>query len=417
MTEEITPEIPEEPTAETFPCPKCGVENDHYLRYVPSGMIKCPACKKILKRNIIPEKLIEEVPSKPAGRKPKKPKKRMERYEGEEDREGRRGLFRRVKTPAEIIEEVLRDHNAKDDFIDYVVKKAERRGGLYPEQLRDMLRNLDSGIRPKTEIEYIVGDYYEAMQAETMKSRELRGSQYYPPIGEGGGYRETYYPPSESSRHEELFYPKSSRYGQRSQPREDWRRPEVTMHDIEGLENRIAERIRKEKEADKFDKILETITEQSKDISALGSDLMNLKENPPVISPEGESDYEKSLKHTIDRQDKRMDEMLKTMRDERKDHKDDLKETRDMYMGKMEKLEEKLEDAKHTPTRASGKYSDDNVQLAAEGMHRLADVVEGKKPIEAIVKIISPEEGGKPPTREKMGKSKISEMVPSEMQE
>ena len=416
MTEEITPEIPEEPTSETFPCPKCGVENDHYLRYIPSGMLKCPTCKKILKRDSIPEKFIEEVPSKKAGRKPKKPRKRERSERDEEDREGRTGLFRRVKTPAEVVEEVLRDHNAKDDFIDYVVKKAERRGGLYPEQLRDMLLNLDSGIRPKTEIEYIVGDFYETMQAETMKARDLRGSQYYPQIEEGGGYRETYYPPTESDRHDEMFYPRSPRFGQRSSQREDWRRPEVTRQDLQEFQRDILENIRKEKEADKFDKILETITEQSKDITALGTELMNIKENPPVVAPEGETDYEKSLKHTIERQDKRQEELMKLITDERKEHKADAKELREFYTHKSERLEDELKDAKNRPQREVGKYSKDEIQLAAEGMNRLADIAEKRKPGEVLIKVMTPE-GETPPKREKVGKSRISSLVPEEMKE
>jgi len=166
----------------TFKCPHCGAEVDHLVKIGKVPIPQCPVCKKTISKKLVPEGFpVEIIESKP---KPKpKPKEEPLIFEGTREEEG---LFPGPKPHYVILEEVLRIHRLKEDFIQYAVNKAKRTpGGIHPNVLWNMLVDLNSGIKSKAHAKYIVEDYYAALQKEATKARDLGMPINYPiAIGE-----------------------------------------------------------------------------------------------------------------------------------------------------------------------------------------------------------------------------------------
>ncbi|MBA7696545.1 hypothetical protein ES703_105195 [subsurface metagenome] len=155
----------------------------------------------------------------------------------------------------------------------------------------------------------------------------------------------------------------------------------------------------------------------SEDISVLATELRNLKDNPPVQpGPTGPGDYEKSLEHTIERQDKRQEELMALLKEERSEAKADMKEIRDTYDRRFDDQEKSFKeelDKRGTPHDTSG-YRDDSVRLAAEGLHELADVARSRgSPVRIFVEALPMMMGDekRPPQRERGLPASVADLV------
>ena len=148
----------------------------------------------------------------------------------------------------------------------------------------------------------------------------------------------------------------------------------------------------------------------------MATELRNLKDNPPVVQPQGESDYEKTLKHTIERLDERGKEQRDRSDRDRTETKADLKEQREYYEGLIDKQEARFKedlDKRGTPYDTSG-YKDDSVRLAAEGLHEVADVMRSRgSPFRIIIEgaktLVG--EGERPPQRERGRPASVADLV------
>ncbi len=126
--------------------------------------------------------------------------KKAKKKEKEEDKQKaktkaraeRPSVFKKPKTPSEILEGVCEEHQLNTKFIDLVVKRSERVGGIHPVDFRRMLAELDSGIgKAKAEADYIADDYYYALQ-QSQKNAEEAGYRMSYPLDIHGGAREEY---------------------------------------------------------------------------------------------------------------------------------------------------------------------------------------------------------------------------------
>ncbi|GAI14613.1 unnamed protein product, partial [marine sediment metagenome] len=147
--------------------------------------------------------------------KPKKEEKpKEEQVPPREKKEERPSVFKKPKTPSEILEGVCEEHQLNTKFIDLVVKRSERVGGIHPVDFRRMLAELDSGIgKAKAEADYIADDYYYALQ-QSQKNAEEAGYRMTYPLDIHGEAREEhgYRRPFSESRRDEPPYERDRYY-------------------------------------------------------------------------------------------------------------------------------------------------------------------------------------------------------------
>ena len=363
-----------------------------------------------------------------------------EDYEDEDEESSEEGdegePFRRGKKPSQIISEILKKYRVPKRAIDIITDRCERvpNKTLHPSDLERLLLGLRTKLKPSEAI-FVSEEYDLALRQQRQEEEDLQTRRPY--YDRGGTIRPPrrgmYYQEEErrerypESRHEREEYPQYDSYGRRVPERESESNA-VSFEDFESFKEDMLETLRKEKEQDKFDKLFETIAKQKEETTKLTMELKNIKENPPtaVVADKGESDHEKSLKHTIDRQDKKLEEWVSVIREERKEHKadlesqrkerkDDIEELRKFYKEKVEEVKEEGEKRYKEKKTADG-YSDDAIRLAADGLERVATLAAGRKPVEKILKVLA-EGSEKAPTRERAGKSKIAELVGPEYQE
>lgn len=326
--------------------------------------------------------------------------------------EGEGVPFRRARPAHVLIESILNQFGVKDRARSLIVSRAERAGGMHPSELERSLMDLDTGLK-KREVSYITEEYYLAIQQEEDMSRDRESRSY--PMRRGEPERGAGYP---------------TRYGGRDQPtgagydgdfeRRPWDRsqryPDERMLDERRLMDILERERRNWEEQARKEREQETIGQLREDIGVMATELRNLKENPPVVQPQGESDYEKMLKHTIERQDESMKGLIDRSDKDRAETKTDLKEQREYYEGLIDKQEVRFKedmDKRGTPHDTSG-YRDDSVRLAAEGLHEVADVMRSRgSPFRIIIEgaktLVG--EGELPPQRERGRPASVADLV------
>ena len=193
--EGVIQEIKEEALEEDegFPCPHCGKRHKEYPVIGKIRSPRCPSCHKLIKADLIPEEYIVRIDRKDIREAKRKFPELYEEAEVEEDR-GVKVIFPRLREPWMVLRDVLQYHGLKEEFIAYAVRKCKSKEALHPMELRHMLEDLDSGIKTKRQVEYIVNDYVEALYAEREKA-ERRGEMYpfvaFDPLSQsspGGSY-------------------------------------------------------------------------------------------------------------------------------------------------------------------------------------------------------------------------------------
>ncbi len=339
----------------------------------------------------------------------------------EEFREEGEGVpFRRSRPANVLIESILNQFGVKERARDLIVSRAKRAGGMHPTELERALMDLDTGLK-KREVTYITEEYYLALQQEEDVSRDLESRSY--PMRRGEQRRSGTYP----AKYDERGYTPGGRerdydYGRRpwDRSRGGYGEEQLTMRGLRDILDRrerdLEDRMRRSTLEDKMGSIGE-------DISVLATELRNLKDNPPVQpASTGPGDYEKSLEHTIERQDKRQEELMTLIKEERSEAKVDMKEIRDTYDRRFDDQEKRFKedlDKRGTPHDTSG-YRDDSVRLAAEGLHEVADVMRSRgSPIRIFIEGLPSILGGgeRPPIRERGHPSSVADLVGPEFVE
>ena len=426
MSEEVDNEVDEkveriEPPR-TFICPVCGEPQKEFIyRSSKRGWAECLACGRFTRTKSIPEEFIKKVPDNW-----NLPVSMGDETELDEEYDERDRIpFRRLALPHVLVDRVLRKYGVKDRSRDIIVDRCKTAGGMHPSELEKALRSLDTGLSKAAEINYVVEDYFIALQAEEKRAQEFsEGGRSYPTRRGEPGYSSGTYPlEGEQPTGRQLGYDRSlGRPGDRSERGREEPLTMRSLYDILERRERESRAFMERRERDLEDRMRRSTLEDKvgsigEDISVLATELRNLKENPPVQpQPQGESDYEKMLQHTIGRQDERLKELLDRTDRDRTETKADLKEQREYYEGLIDKQEARFKedlDKRGTPHDTSG-YRDDAVRLAAEGMHELADVARSRGSpfkilIDGIPIILG--ETGPPPQRERGRPASVADLV------
>jgi prefoldin subunit 5 len=171
---------------EGFPCPLCGTpQKAFYYASYKRGWAFCTACGKFVRRTDIPEEYIVTVDdlSIVGGPPPPSPKPREE-AEGMEE-EGKESVWKTPPTPTDILREVLTEYGVKDRAKAIILRKSERMGGLHPNTVFSLLKDLDTGL-PDKAIHHVVDDYYWALRKAEDEARKSGFEVSYPlePYGE-----------------------------------------------------------------------------------------------------------------------------------------------------------------------------------------------------------------------------------------
>lgn len=353
-----------------------------------------------------------DIPTKAQINKMEREKPGPEAQKFKEEAEG--VPFRRPRPPYVLIESILTQFGVKERAKEIIISRCKRAGGMHPSELERALIDLDTGVNNK-EASYITEEYYIALQGEEQASRDTGGRAWVMQRNEsryggtyGGAYTQRDQYPSTGYNRDLERRSWDTRYETR---REDPLTMQSLMDILEKRERDLEDRMTKRGLEDK-------IGELSGDISVIATELKNMKENPPAkqTQPQGPSEYEKALQHTIDRQDKRHEELMEMIKSERTEAKEDVQYLRDTYEKQLEKREREYKDElskKGTPHDTSD-YSDDSVRLAAEGLHEVADVMRTrgspvKIMIEGLPRIMGEEV--KPPPRERGQPASVADLV------
>jgi len=435
----------EEVKKEVFVCPRCGNQIDKILRVEGRNQYICPICKATIKSTLIPEGIEVEI-------LPRKKKKEVrEEIEEEEEiyEEERPSVYERIKTPTEILVEVLRRYNVKEECIRLLKAKSEmREGGLHPLELEQRLNEFSkafTGISDRRLIPDIVEDYMYMLQREQEKARQ-RGIRYVVPPMHGRGFTPStryVYEPSpthtpRTPRYEMDYY--GTRRGMYTYEMEGGRGEVLTRDDVLKM---LMEWDRQREERTKMDRLMEMIAKQQETIIKLQEELRHLRENPPQVVPpdvvtktelkalltEQQKDaYQKYLERKLEETTREIDRLLasKEKADERwekrlkelQDRYEKLfKEIQDRYEKEREKLEKKIEEArKETEVRG---YKSDEVRFRADVMKETRGIIQDvldRAPLRKTLQVtISPVREQPPKRKEEESASEIPEELPPEL--
>lgn len=376
------------------------------------------------------------IPTKKEMEERERKKRDIAKFGGDDDddqvdeQEGERGVpFRRPRPPYLLLRQVLEEFGVKDRAIDIIVTRCRRQGEMHPTEVQQHLSRIESGIK-KSEADYIADEYYFALQHEDEQAAEYGGGgvSSYPRRGGSESSDRTYsgYGARRPTAGGDYSSPTSSRRPGSPRPwdsQSDGALSETKLLDI--LDRRDRDRDQRDRE-----RTLERdVSDMGKTMVELMQELKHIKENPPTSVPadmvtmdqlksQQADSYQKAMELQLDTMKNDRKELLDALKDTQKESKETVKEIRDFYSEKIDKMEDKLEDAKRHGTRSTDGYKDDNVRLAADAMDRAGRIIESKEPIKVIIEGLGRMAEGPPTTpareRERVGTETITAAIPEE---
>lgn len=363
----------------------------------------------------------------------KKPKKLPE--EKPEEKHKEESLFEKPKSPDQILNEVLEEHQVNPRFIEYAVSRAKRLGGLHPMELQKMLTDLKSGIETKAEAQYIVDDYYFALQKEQEKANKLgyrisyplsfrRGEEQSPFYGMGmGGYQSPYQTGYQTPR--TGYTTPQTGYSPYQQP---YYQPQLSIDQIAKLiDDKVSKIVEKQKEEERIQKMQENFEKQIKEMREEFKEqintLISVNQQPsqPVINKEDLENMQKQFQQMLEK---------KALEDKVKLQEEKAKLQEQLFQAKLNQDAEKIEILKNSLDELSKKIEEARtpIQLSSEGYTRdeyriIADamnLVGQKSPIRELGKIVinlQPREQTSEKPLEKVEGEDIMNLVPKELME
>lgn len=365
-------------------------------------------------------------PKKKVKKKEKKPEDEKQ-VPSQEKKEERPSVFKKPKTPSEILEGVCEEHQLNAKFIDLVVKRSERVGGIHPVDFRRMLTELDSGIgKAKAEADYIADDYYYALQ-QSQKNAEDAGYRMSYPLDVRGETRENGYrrPFSESRRDEppyerDRYHPPSERgYTPPSGYRKAFGGAELTKEDVVDI---VTDALTKKRQEDKIDELYKKMDERDKkrdeEMKEFMQETRSATSTPVDVKPP-DTVTKEDLTHMFEKKD--ASETIKAQEERLKMEKElrvaERKAQDEKHKDLIDDIRTLKDEIKNKPANISTEgYKDDSIRLLAD---TLQTVVPGRYPIRDGLKIVfSPITGEKErPKREKIddGESSIFDNLPADL--
>jgi len=448
MEEQVEEKVEEKVTLR---CPRCKNILDKVEKSRKLNWYRCPICHRPLKSSIIPEgiEIIYIDTETPFSKTKKIEREVREEEEVVEEEERRESLFREPKMPEEVLREILEEYRVNPRFIEIMVRRSKRKGGIHPIELQHYLLRMKSGVKDAEEAAFIAQEYADALEAE-MREAERQGLEYpisspismdrRPTPTPSIGFRRPRY--EEPQRYESSFGYGFSAF---RRPRyEEPRQGEGQFLTREELMKTLMEWERQREEKTKMDRLLELIQQQQETIVRLQEELKTLRENPPQAMPPNvitkeelqalmekkEKDaYQRYLEQELEKTRREIDRLLesrekadekweKRMKELQERYEKLIEKIEERYREDREKLEKKIEEArKEAEVRG---YKSDEVRFRADVMKETRGLVQDildRGPIRKLVVQIAPER--RPPKYEEEEtaaptEEEIEEYIPEE---
>jgi len=363
-----------------YTCPICK-ENVEYFTSTPRNpFVYCPKCGARIRRTQVPKEAVLIRPKK-AG----VPAISLHRKEEEKGI----SLFGRIKTPHEILEEILRFYQLPEEFIKIAVRRSQLVGGLHPTTLRQMLESMKiSGVKDKETASFIAEEYYYALLREQQKARE-RGEEVRYPIGIGGveSRRPSYYPGLDytyrqsyiSQRPRLLSYPYGGGYPPSEKP--------LTREEVMQMLEQIFQRRQQEERIEKLREELKELQKNTDEkITKVISEMKDMISQVLAIAQKKPEDVvtTKQLLDILEKRDK--DRYIEYLKDRSKLLEQQLGNTLKTMEEQRKTLEKKIEAlSSQLRVQPSADYKSDEMRLAAQGLQTLASVIEKKNPVRIVI--------------------------------
>jgi hypothetical protein len=394
----------EEPTPkeESFVCDECGRTFGSEQAFKVHQAMKHKKEKEEATKEEAKEVMIsQEAPTIPSKKKPFQ-------------------VFPELRSPAEIISEILGSYGVSEEFIEWIARYVDRKGGLDPGWLFNMLTTARTGRRfTDSEAWIIVDEVVSELEKERQEAERRRrpwtftvistrtGASPYPPPAY------TSYPSPYSSSTYSAYYPSGvvpSIYGHTKAEYYPPPQPSLTEDKVREIMREMLEEKRKREEIDEMREKIEKIEKESTEKivklkEEFAETLAKMKEDiiagvkdvlPPKPSEEGgiskkdldlmRSELEKSyLTKIAEVEDKRREDLIKNLEKE------------------LAEIKEKV--SKPTTTISPEGWSDDTKRAFTEVGTRALDTLEriaaDRKPLEWVFRIIA-EAPKKPPPKGKI---------------
>jgi len=444
----LSVEIVEEGGKKYAICPHCGNRVEKFIMYGRGPNPFCPKCNKLVSKKLIPDEFIERRPYKHPQKSKKKEmsavsEQKMKTVAPRIQEGASEGLFRRPRESHEILEEILRTFGVKEKFIQFIVARSQRTGGIHPADLIRFLLVMDSGVRNKDLANIIASEYSQALIAEQQKAKELGLNIVYPIypypqtqntttaafIQPYTGAQTQQYPPYQR-------YPQIQQLQQQQHVFDPIRLKEEIMMTIKAmLEEKeekkkvelLEEQIQKTREdmikiqhsfESALKDVVSTLTDKLKDI------VEKVKEPPPnVVTVEQLEKMQLNkqlelLEKLLEEKDKRIQELVKELKEERSEMTEALQKVLDEYEKERAELLKKIEEVRSQQPISTEGFKSDEARVLATAIDRATQIIAQKKPVEVIIKTIPTLLGTPAPSTErpqyvetKESKSKVIELL------
>jgi len=460
-------EVKEEGGKKYYKCPNCGEWVDHFDWYGNIRSPMCPKYKRLVRRDLVPP---EAIVWKPAQKKKKKKTEedekvseakrkyeleriakeigaggetavgRVEEEASKEMEEYQRSdsLFETPKPPARVVFEVLSAYkHINPEFIRAMVRRAQRKGTLSPDELKFFLMSMKSGVKGEVEAQFIADEYAYALEQEAEKARKLGypypyshtfGSRPYPQkpstytYPSSGYYGSQTYYQSDNYTYPTYNYPTYRSQSQAQQPQQGVSREELmrmmeemrreTQQMMQQMMQQLIERKKREELEDKLHQLemkqlemqqqMVNMIKTMKDefMQMMGQIVQQAQQPPPGVVTRDELEKMFLDKYTqlLEKQLEYKDRVTEQWREQVGKLMEEIKELRqEQEKQKLELLKQLEEVKKKEPIvyKPEG-YKEDAFRLLAESVHHLADVIKERKPVETAIKAMAPAVTGQP---------------------
>lgn len=348
MEEQVEEKVEEKVTLR---CPRCKNILDKVEKSRKLNWYRCPICHRPLKSSIIPEgiEIIYIDTGTPFSKTKKIEREVREEEEVEEEEERRESLFREPRMPEEVLREILEEYRVNPRFIEIMVRRSKRKGGIHPIELQHYLLRMKSGVKDAEEAAFIAQEYADALEAE-MREAERQGLEYpisspismdrRPTPTPSIGFRRPRY--EEPPRYESSFGYGFSAF---RRPRyEEPRQGEGQFLTKEEMMKTLMEWEKEREEKSKLDRILEVLQQREKEVLELKKELEHLKENPPgPVVPPGVVTKEELEKMQADSYRKVLEMQLEEYKRLAERLTEKLEKVEEKHIKEMKELQERFE--------------------------------------------------------------------------
>lgn len=397
-----------------FECPRCGAIVEYFIdKYF--GNVQCPSCGEVFKNSELPEGAVV--------RRIKKEKK----HRAEERRET---PFRRPKTSKELVEEICDKYQVKERAKRIIADWCDRVPGgvLHPAHFEKLLLDLDSGVSKK-EATLIAEEYEFALQKAQAEARELGVSRpfYYTPSYDVSTYTGRVIPPYQPEYPAPTYTARDiygrpvttppgyrAAFGQPAYPMYP-PQPVLSRQEIERIFEEKASKLLEEKR--RRDE-LETLKQQVANVPKIVEETVTkvVPQTPPnVVTTEQLKDVleKETVKTQLEVQSKQI-EMWKDLYNKALD---EVRKTREEWAKDREEFLKKVEESKKPVQISTQGYQRDEVRLLADAVQVLGQKTPVKDLGSILIRFFPREQQAVQAPKEKVGESKITEMLPKELVE